>query len=73
VHATGGDSDLAAAAKDAETYTLRHPVATHLLADGHDIRTVQELLGHKNVGSTMIRIHVLNKGGRGMRKPVDGL
>jgi site-specific recombinase XerD len=48
-------------------------VATYLLPDGYDIRTVQELLGHKDIKTTMIYIHVLNRGGRGVRSPVDSL
>lgn len=70
---------VAAAARRADItkrvgpHVMRHSFATQLLADGHDIRTVQKLLGHRDVRTTMLYTHVLDKGGLRVRSPADGL
>jgi site-specific recombinase XerD len=61
----------AGVSKRVSPHTFRHSFATQLLHNGYDIRTVQELLGHKDVKTTMIYTHVLNRGGRGVRSPLD--
>ena len=70
IHAAARDAGIG---KPVGPYTLRHCFATHLLEGGYDIRTVQELLGHRDVKTTMVYTHVLNRGGRGVVSPADRL
>lgn len=79
VHENGLQKAVKAAAqqagipKNVNCHCLRHSFATHLLESGYDIRTVQELQGHADVATTMIYTHVLNRGGKRVRSPLDGL
>jgi site-specific recombinase XerD len=71
--ARGPDSSRAGLAKPVTPHVFRHAFATHLREDGYDIRTVQELLGHKDVSTTMVYTHVLNRGGQRVLSPLDRL
>jgi integrase len=71
--AVGEAARRAGVVKAVTPHVFRHAFATHLLEDGYDIRTVQELLGHAHVETTMVYTHVLNRGGLGVRSPLDRL